>query len=42
MDKMHTAVLVIGMQADYIGETSKYNYYPAELTDKINDRIADL
>ncbi|RKI42634.1 isochorismatase family protein [bacterium D16-51] len=39
MKHSQTALLVIDMQADYIGKTSKYNFYPIELIDKINERI---
>lgn len=40
MKQLKTAVIVIDMQADYIGEKSKNKYYPYTLIDKINDRIA--
>ena len=40
MKQLKTAVIVIDMQADYIGEKSKNKYYPHTLIDKINDRIA--
>lgn len=40
MEHSKTALLVIDMQADYIGKTSKYNYYPIELIDRVNERIA--
>lgn len=40
MEQFQTALIVIDMQADYIGEKSRYNYYPDELIDKINERIA--
>lgn len=39
MEQFQTALIVIDMQADYIGEKSRYNY-PDELIDKINERIA--
>jgi nicotinamidase-related amidase len=40
MKQHKTALIVIDMQTDYIGEKSKYNYYPHTLIDKINERIA--
>ena len=40
MKQLKTALIVIDMQADYIGEKSKHNYYPNALIGKINDRIA--
>lgn len=40
MKQIKTAVIVIDMQADYIGEKSKNKYYPDTLIDKINARIA--
>ena len=39
MKQNKTALIVIDMQADYIGEKSKYKYYPHTLIDKINERI---
>lgn len=39
MEHTQTALIVIDMQADYIGEKSPYHYYPNELIDKINERI---
>lgn len=39
MKQNKTALIVIDMQEDYIGEKSKYNYYPHILIDKINERI---
>lgn len=39
MKQNKTALIVIDMQEDYIGEKSKYNYYPHTLIDKINERI---
>ena len=35
MKQLKTAVIVIDMQADYIGEKSKNKYYPHTLIDKI-------
>lgn len=40
MKEVHTALVVIDMQADYIGNASRYDYYPDTLTDKVNERIA--
>lgn len=40
MKEVHTALVVIDMQADYIGKTSRYHYYPDTLIDKVNERIA--
>lgn len=40
MKQHKTALIVIDMQADYIGEKSKYKYYPNALIEKINNRIA--
>lgn len=40
MKQLKTALIVIDMQADYIGEKSKYKYYPNVLIEKINNRIA--
>jgi nicotinamidase-related amidase len=40
MKELHTALVVIDMQADYIGKTSRYDYYPDTLIDKVNERIA--
>ena len=40
MEQFATALIVIDMQADYIGEKSKNKYYSQTLIDKINDRIA--
>lgn len=33
------ALMVIDMQEDYIGQNSRYNYYPSLLIDKVNERI---
>ena len=40
MEQFETALIVIDMQADYIGEKSKNKYYSQTLIDKINERIA--
>lgn len=37
--KNEKALIVVDMQADYIGESSRYNYYPNLLVDKVNERI---
>ena len=39
MEQFETALIVIDMQADYIGKKSKNKYYPQTLIDKINERI---
>ena len=39
MEQIETALIVIDMQADYIGEQSRNTYYPQTLIDKINKRI---
>lgn len=39
MKSNKTGVIVIDMQADYIGEKSKHQYYSQSLIDKINNRI---
>lgn len=41
MKKFKTALIVIDMQADYIGEKSKNKFYSQTLIDNINERIAD-
>ncbi len=33
------ALMVIDMQEDYIGQNSRYNYYPSLLIEKVNERI---
>lgn len=40
MKEEKPALLVIDMQADYIGETSKNKYYPYDLIEKINEKIS--
>lgn len=35
MKQLKTALIVIDMQADYIGEKSKHNYYPNALIGKL-------
>ena len=35
----HSALLVIDMQGDYLGKTSRYHYYPDALIDKVNECI---
>lgn len=40
MKQDHSALIVIDMQADYIGEKSKYKYYPHAFIEKINERIS--
>lgn len=40
MPEQNTALIVIDMQADYIGEKSKNHNYPNALIDRINERIA--
>jgi nicotinamidase-related amidase len=40
MKQYETALIVIDMQADYIGEKSKNKFYSQTLIDKINERIA--
>ena len=35
----HSALLVIDMQRDYLGKSSRYHYYPDALIDKVNERI---
>lgn len=40
MNPLKTALIVIDMQADYIGEKSKHTDYPNALIGRINDRIA--
>lgn len=37
--KSEKALIVVDMQEDYIGESSRYNYYPNLLVDKVNERI---
>ena len=39
MEQFETALIVIDMQADYIGKKSKNKCYPQTLIDKINERI---
>lgn len=39
MKTKKTGLLVMDMQADYIGEKSKHQYYSQSLIDKINNRI---
>lgn len=39
MKQIKTALIIIDMQEDYIGEKSKYDYYPITLVTKVNDRI---
>ena len=40
MKEKNIALIVIDMQADYIGYKSKNNYYSLDLIDKINEKIA--
>lgn len=40
MRQLKTALIVIDMQANYIGEKRKYKYYPQILIGKVNNRIA--
>ncbi len=40
MKQLQTALIVIDMQADYIGGKSKYDYYPDLLINRMNERIA--
>ena len=40
MNSSKIALIVIDMQADYIGKTSNYNFYPITFIDKVNERIA--
>lgn len=37
--KNEKALIVVDMQEDYIGESSRYNYYPNIFIDKVNERI---
>ncbi len=41
MKQCETALIVIDMQADYIGEKSKNKFYSQTLIDKINERITN-